>query len=119
MIVELTRLILTGLVFAAACSPVGPPAPAAQLEILSKGAPTVIVEVDGVERMRVSCNGTGVVTPGGRMPSPPFNLRIVRQDDGRPLLNQRITELPRWVLVTRDSADVSDAPIDGPFVACR
>lgn len=114
----LSRALLAVLIAATACAQVKP-VTQADLQIVSKGSPTVIVSIDGVERMRVTCNGTGVITPGGRMPAPPFDLKITRQGDGRLLLDARITELPRWVLVTRESAGVSDAPISGPLVVCE
>jgi hypothetical protein len=118
---NLERLSVRAVVFlvaAIACAPVSPGSDL-ELQILSKGAPTVIVAIDGIERMRVTCNGTGGIRPGGRFPAPPFDLRISRQDDGRVLLDTRVSQLPRWVLVTRESASVSDAPISGPVVACE
>lgn len=118
VIKHLFRAGLAVLIFATACAPVSP-VTQGDLQILSKGAPTVIVTINGVERMRVTCNGTGVIRPGGTMPSPPFDLRVTRQDNGGLLLNGRITELPRWILVTRESASVSDVPVSGPVVACE
>lgn len=115
---RLSPTALLILMAATTCAPVSPMSDL-ELQILSKGAPTVIVAIDGIERMRVTCNGTGAIRPGGRMPSPPFDLKISRQDNGRVLLDTRVSQLPRWVLVTRESASVSDAPISGPVVACE
>jgi hypothetical protein len=34
------------------------------------------------------------------------------------LFDETITEVPRWLLVQRDSVGVSSSPISGPVVAC-
>ena len=91
----------------------------AQLQILSKGAPTSLIRINGTDAITVACNGGAALRPGeSGVPPLPWDVEVSEQRSGRHLLSQRITELPRWLLVTRDSAGVSTSPISGPFVPC-
>ena len=105
-----------------ACTPVGPAPPppsTQQLQILSKGGPPVRVAINGTEIATVACNGGRGVRPGeSGAPSLPWDLRLTDQNTGRVVLEQRIAELPRWLVIFRDSAGVSASPISGPFVPC-
>lgn len=90
-----------------------------RLEILSKGAAPMIVRIDGAEAARVPCNGGVAVRPGEHgVPALPWDLQVVDQSNGRVLLDQRVTQLPQWLLVQGDSAGLSASPIIGPFVPC-
>lgn len=111
------------IICALACSPVGPTPPpltTQQLDILSKGGPPVRVEINGAEIAAVACNGGLAVRPSeSGAPSLPWDLRLIDANDGRVVLEERITELPRWLVIFRDSAGVSASPVSGPFVPCR
>ncbi len=90
-----------------------------ELQILSKGGPPVSVGINGAETTGVPCNGGVVLRPGEQgVPPLPWDLKIVDQGTGRILFDQRIAELPRWLLIQRNSAGVSASPIAGPFVPC-
>ncbi|HAL26749.1 MAG TPA: hypothetical protein DCP25_08425 [Chloroflexi bacterium] len=116
------------MVFAVACAQVAPPYPSpnitgaqpvAQLQILSKGGPAVSVRINGDEAARVPCNGGVALKPADQgVPALRWNLQVVDQTGGRILLDERVTQLPRWLLVQRDSAALSTSPILGLFVAC-
>ncbi len=109
------RLIALIVICASACGPAG----VQELQILSKGGPPVSVSINGVESVRVQCNGGLMLRPGEQgVPSLPWDLRVVDQQTGQTMLDQRIIELPRWVLIQRASAGVSASPIAGPFVPC-
>ena len=109
------RAIALVAICAAACAPAGPQ----QLQILSKGGPLVSVAINGVQLASVPCNGGLVFRPGENgVPQLPWDMKVVDQSTGRVALEQRITELPRWLVIFRDSAGVSASPIAGPFVPC-
>jgi hypothetical protein len=86
--------------------------------VLSKGGPDVTVLVNGSAAARVACNGGAAIRPRADLtPDLPWEV-VVRTSDGAVLLDQRVTSLPKWLLVQAHSAGVSDAPIAGPFVPC-
>jgi uncharacterized protein DUF3221 len=90
-----------------------------QLYALSKGGPAVIVRLNGRDASRLPCNGGVAIMAGADLIPPlPWDLNVVRESDGRVLLQERVMELPRWLLVGRDSAGLSASPIAGPFVPC-
>jgi len=90
-----------------------------QLYALSKGGPPVIVRVNGRDASRLPCNGGVAIMAGADVVPPlPWDLSVVRESDGRVLLEERVTDLPRWLLVERDAAGLSASPIAGPFVPC-
>lgn len=118
--------LVAGCILIAACTPVTPtPSPPATpagtaLQVQSKGAPTVTIRLNGAEAARVPCNGGVLLKPGeAGAPSLPWNLEVVDQANGRLMLSQPVTELPRWLLVQRDFAGISTSPILGPFVPCN
>jgi hypothetical protein len=89
------------------------------VQVLSKGSPTVKVLVNGQDAVHVPCNGGELLVPGmNGLPPLPWELKVVALNDGRTLFDEPITELPRWLLVQRDSAGLSSSPIAGPVVAC-
>jgi len=109
------RLVALIAICASACSPAGPQ----QLQVLSKGGPLVGVTINGAPVASVPCNGGFVFRPGeAGVPALPWDMKVVDQTTGRVVLEQRITELPRWLVIFRDSAGVSASPIAGPFVPC-
>lgn len=109
------RVIALIAICTSACSPTGPQ----ELQILSKGAPLVSVTINGAQVVSVPCNGGLVVRPGQEgVPQLPWDVKVIDQSRGRVLLEQRVTELPRWLVVFRDSAGVSASPVVGPFVPC-
>ena len=109
------KLIALIAICASACSPAGPQ----QLQILSKGGPLVSVAINGAQVASVPCNGGLVFRPGQEgVPQLPWDLKVLDQSTGRVVLDQRITELPRWLVIFRDSAGVSASPVAGPFVPC-
>ena len=90
-----------------------------QLYALSKGGPAVVLRVNGHDETRLACNGgVAIVAGADRTPQLPWDLVVVRESDGTPLLAQRVATLPQWLLVTRDSAALSTQPVAGPFVPC-
>lgn len=98
---------------------IDPSAARSALYALSKGAAEVTIRVNGVDRGRLPCNGGVAIQPGADgMPALPWQLTVVRPSDGRVLLDDRVTALPRWLLVQGESAGISTAPISGPFVPC-
>jgi hypothetical protein len=109
------RLIALVAVCVLACTPAG----VQELQILSKGGPLVSVAINGAEALSVSCNGGVVLRPGDQGTPPlPWDLKVVDQTTGRVVFDQRIAELPRWLLIQRNTAGVSASPILGPFVPC-
>ena len=113
------RVIALVAICASACSPAGPPAGPQQLQILSKGGPPVSVAINGAQVASVPCNGGLAFRPGeDGVPPLPWDVKVVDQSTGRVVLEQRMTELPRWLVVFRDSAGVSASPISGPVVSC-
>ena len=103
----------------AACSLAGPPTGLQQLQVLSKGGPSVSVAINGAQVASLPCNGGLAFTPGeGGAPPLPWDVKVADQSTGRVLLEQRITELPKWLVVFRDSAGVSASPVLGPLVPC-
>ena len=100
---------------ALSCTPTGPQ----ELQILSKGGPTVSVAVNGAEVLAVECGGGAVVRPSAAgVPPLPWALKVTDRDTGRVRLDQRISELPRWVVIFPDSAGVSASPVLGPVPVC-
>jgi hypothetical protein len=94
--------------------------PQAQLAIISKGGPAASVRINGTEAVRVPCNGGAAFTPGDQgLPVLPWNLQVVDQANSHVMLDERVTELPRWLLIERGSAGLSANAISGPFVACN
>ena len=113
--------ILLAIVAVAALGCDAPPIDATpgSLEVLSKGSPPVKLQVNGRDVVEVPCNGGELLTPGDNgLPRLPWDVKVISMTDGRTLLDQRIAELPRWLLVLRDSAGVSSSPILGPYVPC-
>jgi predicted DNA-binding protein len=101
---------------ASAYSPAGPQ----ELQILSKGGPLVSVAHNGAQVASVPCNGGFVFRPGeDGVPPLPWDVKVVDQSTRRVVLDQRIAELPRWLVIFRDSAGVSASPVLGPVVSCN
>lgn len=91
----------------------------AGLYVISMGGPEITVRVNGFEAARVGCNGGAAVRPGADgTPRLPWQVVVTRRSDGAVLLDDRVSELPRWLLVRRADAAISTAPIVGPFVPC-
>jgi hypothetical protein len=68
----------------------------AQMQVLSKGAPTALLRINGIDALAVPCNGGVALRPGdGGVPPLPWDLEVVDQGTRRHLLSQRITDLPR------------------------
>lgn len=98
---------------------IDPSATRSALYALSKGAAEVTIRVNGIDRARLPCNGGAAIRPGADgTPTLPWQLTVVRLSDGRVLLDDQVTALPRWLLVQGDTAGISTAPISGPFVPC-
>ena len=112
----MVRSLVLAAICASACAPTGPQ----QLQIVSKGGPLVaVIVINDAEVARVGCNGGIVLTPQeGRAPALPWNLKVFDQRAGRTMLTERITELPRWLVIFQDSAGVSASPILGPVIPC-
>ena len=92
---------------------------APMLDIQSKGGPAVIARVNGVDAAHVVCNGGQLIFAAdqGTMLLP-WNVQVAREIDGRILLDQRVTALPRWMLITQTTVGISEQAIAGPYVAC-
>lgn len=90
-----------------------------RLDVLSKGGPVVVVRVNGVDAVHVACNGgeTIFAADQGALLLP-WNVQVLRESDGKILLDERVTDLPRWMLVTQTTVGISDQPIAGPYVGC-
>ncbi|MDQ6721503.1 MAG: hypothetical protein M3003_12020 [Candidatus Dormibacteraeota bacterium] len=94
--------------------------PQAQLAIISKGGPAASIRINGAEAVRVACNGGAALMPGAQgLPALPWTLQVLDQTNSHIILEERVTELPRWLLIQRDSAGLSRNAIAGPFVACN
>jgi hypothetical protein len=92
---------------------------APRLDVLSKGGPAVVVRVNGVDAVHVACNGGDAIVAADQGPFLlPWNVQVLRESDGMVLLDKRITDLPRWMLVTKMNIGISDQAIAGPYVAC-
>ncbi len=90
-----------------------------RLDVLSKGGPTVVVRVNRVDAAHVACNGGDVIFAADQGAFLlPWNVQVVRESDGKILLDQRVTDLPRWMLVTQAAVGISEQAIAGPYVAC-
>jgi hypothetical protein len=120
---HVVRVLAFVIACALACSPAG----RQQLQILSKGGTVVaVVIINGSEVARVACNGGAVIRPREEVRQPvvhqvpplPWDLRVFDQVAGQAMLNERVTELPRWLVIFRDSAGISSAPVLGPFASC-
>lgn len=98
---------------------IDPSAAAPSLYVLSKGAPAVIVTVNGFDAAHVECNGGAAIRPGADLtPRLPWEVVVTLRSSGLLLLNERVADLPRWLLVTPTAADISSAPVLGPFAPC-
>ena len=92
---------------------------APRLDVLSKGGPAVVVRVNRVDAVHIACNGGETILAADQGAFLlPWNVQVVRESDGRILLDQRVSDLPRWMLVTQTMVGISDQPIAGPYVAC-
>lgn len=90
-----------------------------QLLIISKGGPPVRVLINGAEIATVACNAGAGVRPGENgAPHLPWEVKVSDQNTGRIVLEERVAELPRWLVIFRDSAGVSASPVSGPFIPC-
>jgi hypothetical protein len=107
------RLVLV--VASTGCMPApSVPQPAA-LAVESKGGVDVTIVISGRQVATVRCNGADVLRPGERtVPPLPWELEITALSDNRKLLAARISELPRWVLITSDQASILSSPVAGP-----
>ncbi len=98
---------------------IGAASGAPRLDVLSKGGPAVAVRVNGVDAAHVACNGGDVIFAADQGAFLlPWNVQVVRESDGKILLDQRVTDLPRWMLVTQARVGISEQAIAGPYVAC-
>ena len=87
----------------------------AVLSIHGRGNPPVDVEIGEAVVVRLACDGGGEVVPGAPGTPPlPWDVRVIRQRDGRVLLSSRVTELPRWIEIIGEEAGVSSVPVAGP-----
>lgn len=117
------RSLAVAVICVSACAPAGPQ----ELQVLSKGGPLVaVIVINDAEVARVECNSGTVLRPFDEVRQPvvqkipplPWDLRVFDQRAGRTMLRERVSELPRWLVIFRDSAGVSSAPVLGPFVPC-
>jgi hypothetical protein len=123
-----TRTAVTvAIVLLVGCSPVTPPertlgtgvAFPPVLNVDVRGNPPLTVEIGTVEAARLACSSGAIVTPGeGGIPALPWDIRVVSQVDGRVLLADRITELPKWLIVFGNEAALGSTPVAGPYVPC-
>jgi hypothetical protein len=116
---RLAVALLCGMLLGCASSatPSSSPTPLfpAVLTIDSRGGPPVIIEIGALEATRVACSAGASVTLGqAGVPQLPWDLRVVRQNDGRVLLSTTVTELPHWVLLIGDSVLMAATPAAGP-----
>ncbi len=78
------------------------------------------IAINGAQVATVPCNGGFVFRPGeAGAPPLPWDVKVMDQSTGRVVLEQRIAELPRWLVIFRDSAGVSASPVLGPVVSCN
>src|SRR6266545_4313289 len=96
-------LVALSVVVAAACAPSGPPTREPDITgtvtHVSDDRTSVLVE----ERPQET-SGSAIRPGADLVPVLPWDLTVVRESDGRVLLHERVTRLPRWLLVQRDSA---------------
>jgi hypothetical protein len=87
----------------------------AVLTIEGRGNPPVVIDIGTIEVARVACDASGSVTPGeGRAPALPWDLRVVKQNNGQVLLSSHVTDLPKWVVIIGDAAGIGSLPAAGP-----
>lgn len=118
---------LVGLAFAAAivagCQaiPVDPSAiPGSDLVFTfdGRGNPPVILRINGTDVARLGCGQgeTPRFAPGsGNVPPLPWDLEVIRQADGRILIAEHVTSMPKWLLLWPDgSGGIGALPAVGP-----
>ncbi len=83
-----------------------------------RGSPPVILRINGTDVAHLGCGQgeTLTVAPGaGGVPGLPWQLEVIRQGDGRVLLNERVTTMPKWLLLWPDgSGGLGALPALGP-----
>jgi hypothetical protein len=104
------------------CPPSGTPspsvAPAGQpqaLYIENRGGPAFTVMINGMVAADVGC-GTAPMLFAGQdaVPPLPWDLKISRDRDGSVLVDERVTELPKWFVQIGDAALGLGGPVAGP-----
>jgi hypothetical protein len=95
---------------------------AAYLEITPWHNSPVIIEIGGVEVTRIHCDIGRVLIPGASgAPQLPWDLRVVRQNDGSVIFWTSMTSLPQQLVVESATAELSpvqDVILGGPGPTC-
>ena len=99
---------------------IDPKGTAPGLYVVSRGAPDVTVSVSAFEAARVACNAGAAIRPrADGTPDLPWDVVVRRRSDGHVLLTERVTELPRWLVVERDTARIVASPLGAqPYIPC-
>ncbi len=80
-------------------------------------------QVQGAPAVGVPCNGGARLTPGvAGVPDLPWHLVLRRSADGTVVLDEEVTELPRWFVQIGDEViggTLNRLPVEGPaWPAC-
>lgn len=117
----MTMTVLCALVLGCATSNPEPPSALptltfpAVLTIAGRGNPAAIVTIGTVEVARITCDVGAQVAPNDPgLPALPWDVRVVRLSDGRVLLSNRITDLPKWITIIGTEAAMTTFPVAGP-----
>jgi hypothetical protein len=98
-------------------SPISPsPASGLVLSIDNRGGPDLVVQVNGTQIATVGCGkGAGIRAGVDGLPGIPWDLTVVRADNGTTLWSGEVTSLPGWYVQIGDTGSgVSYQPISGP-----
>ena len=99
-------------VFACGQTPV--PSAGGAWTVESRGAPAVVIRLNGVDALRLKCQETTIVKAGESAPALPWVVEVRRASDGGVLYSERISELPRWLLIYGEQVLSSASPMLGP-----
>ncbi len=121
--VGLLMLLVAGPLGVPAQTPV-PPLPSPTLNpglpdvlyVENRGGPALTVAINGIDVGTVACGAYPTFTPGdNNVPPLPWQLTIALTADGSTVLDQQVTQLPRWLVqIQNETLGISNYPVLGP-----